>query len=106
MTQQEDGSKAEDSESIDDSQEKKNKAIMDRVKAWQNFDYVKPLICRKTNQKLVPKVHKKSGKVILKAPKSSYVQWSIPAVVLNTRLVVFDHAKKHKPNVNYKNEDN
>lgn len=86
-----------------EDQEKRNKTIIDKVEAWQDFDYVKPLICRKTNQKLIPKLHKKSGKVVLKAPKSSYVQWSIPKVVLNTRLVVFDHAKKNKPKVKFNN---
>lgn len=91
----------------EEMQEKRNKSIIDKIKAWQSFDYVKPLICRKTNQKLVPKVHRKSGKVILKAPKSNYVQWSIPNVVLNTRLVVFEHARhKRNPKTDQRQEEN
>jgi len=82
-------------------QKKRNKQIIKKVEAWQSFEYVRPLICKKTNQKLVPKINKKTGKVCLRCPKSNYIQWSIPKVVLETKLVVFEHAKKAKRKVKF-----
>ena len=83
------------------TQRKRNKSIIKKIEAWQDFDYVKPLICKKTREKLVPKIHNKSGKVYLSCPKSNYKQWSIPKIVLETRLVVFDHAKDETPNIEF-----
>lgn len=80
-----------------EAQKKRNQSIIDKIEQWQDYEYVKPLICRKTGKKLVPKIHKKSGKVCLRCPESNYIQWSIPKIVLDTKLIVFEHARKPKP---------
>ena len=80
----------------------RNSKIIDKIKTWQSFQYVRPLMCKRCNVKLVPKVHKRSGKVCLRCSKCNFLQWSIPSVVLQARLVVYEHAKPIKRNIKIK----
>jgi hypothetical protein len=75
---------------------KKNKYVINKIKQWQAFPYVKPLVCRKCNQaKLEPKPTK--FKVILKCPECSNIQYYIPKPILQTRL--------NKPDVLIRNQE-
>jgi len=90
-------------------QEKKRRSndyVINKVRLWQNFQYVRPLLCRRCSVKLVPKVHKKSGKVCLRCPKCNFLQWSIPSVVIQSRLIIFDHAKPVKKKLQVKKNKN
>jgi len=89
---------------IDAQTKRKNDYIINKVRLWQSFQYVRPLLCRRCNIKLVPKVHRKSGKVCLRCSRCNFLQWSIPTVVLQSRLVIYEHAKavKKKLKVNKK----
>lgn len=78
---------------------RKNKFIVRKVEEWQNFPYVKPLVCKSCEQlvKLEPKATK--YKVILKCPECSEVQYYIPKPILQTRLsrpkVLIDNQERY-----------
>lgn len=71
----------------------KNKNIIDKINAWQDFGYVRPLVCKRTGKRLQPSINKRTGRVCLYCPESNFVQIKIPNIVLQSRLVVFEHAK-------------
>ena len=82
---------------------RKNKYIVKKVKEWQDFPYVKPLVCKSCEQlvKLEPKATK--VKVILKCPDCGAVQYYIPKPVLQTRLnrpkVLIENQERYAINI-------
>lgn len=62
--------------------QEKNKLIIEKVKKWQCYPYVRPLCCQTEGcgEKLEPKDHK--IKVILECPKCKAVQHYVPKAVL------------------------
>jgi hypothetical protein len=68
--------------------DKKNKNLIDRINFWQNFKYIKPLVCRNENcgASLVPLESR--GRVILKCPKCGRVQTKVPRTLLKTKLAI------------------
>jgi len=75
----------------------RNKGILDKVKIWQSFPYVKPLVCQNNGCcecKLRPKMTK--FKVILQCPKCRKVQPYVPKTVLKTHLSIPDILLKNK----------
>lgn len=78
---------------------KKNEFIKRKVEEWQNFPYVKPLVCDNPDcneTKLKPKETK--YRVILQCPKCRRVQTYVPAKVTQIELrqpkVLLDNQKK------------
>lgn len=69
-------------------QQKKNKRILEKVKLWQSFKYVKPLTCQASGcgEKLVPKETK--FKVILQCPKCGASQPYVPKAVIDADLCI------------------
>lgn len=68
---------------------KKNKSILEKVKTWQEFPYVKPMVCRNESCegcKLKPKETK--TRIMLQCPKCKKVQNYVPRIVLKTRLSI------------------
>ena len=76
---------------------KKNKTILEKVKTWQEFPYVKPMICRNENCegcKLKPKETK--TRIMLQCPKCKKVQNYVPRIVLKTKLSIPDVLLRNK----------
>jgi len=72
---------------LDKELEKRNEYIFEKVKTWQEFQYVKPLIC--SNQECnEAKLKPKKGKyrVMLQCPKCKKVQNYVPQKVLQIKL--------------------
>jgi len=78
---------------------RKNKNILAKVKQWQEFPYIRPLVCQNESClecKLKPKLTK--YKVILQCPKCKKVQPYVPKIVLKTHLSIPDTLLKNKAN--------
>lgn len=72
------------------------KYIIEKVKQWQNFKYVKPLVCRREgcDAKLQPV--EKQDRVVLVCPKCKAIQNYIPKAILAADVSVPDSLKKHQ----------
>jgi hypothetical protein len=76
---------------------RKNKIILEKVKMWQSFPYVKPLICQNeacNSCKLKPKETK--TRIMLQCPKCKKIQNYVPRIVLKTKLSIPDVLIKNK----------
>ena len=74
-----------------DAIRRKNKAILEKVKKWQSFQYVKPLICSNENcNEAVLKPKETKYRIMLQCPKCKRVQTYVPSKVLQIRLEVPD----------------
>lgn len=72
-----------------DRLKQKNKTILEKVKQWQAFPYVKPMVCRNEkceDCKLKPKETK--TRIMLQCPKCKKVQTYVPSVILKTNLSI------------------
>lgn len=72
-----------------DTLKKRNKTILDKVKFWQSFPYVHPMVCRNEkceSCKLKPKEAR--TRVILQCPKCKRIQNYVPNIILKTRLSI------------------
>ena len=68
---------------------KRNKAILEKVKQWQAFPYVRPMVCRNENcngAKLKPKETRM--RIMLQCPKCRKTQTYVPKIVLTTKLSI------------------
>jgi hypothetical protein len=74
-----------------ESIKRRNKYIREKVKTWQEFQYVKPLVCQNeacNETKLKPKETK--YRVMLQCPKCKKVQTYVPNKVLQIKLEIPD----------------
>lgn len=69
--------------------QKRNKNLIDKINTWQEFRYIKSLICQRDGCgcPLVAKEYKM--KVILQCPKCKAIQAYIPKSVMQIDLVIF-----------------
>ena len=67
---------------------KRNQRIIQKVKDWQAFPYVKPLICKKdeSHGRLKPK--ERRLQVVLQCTKCGYIQYHVPNAILKTALSI------------------
>jgi len=77
---------------------RKNKNIIEKVKLWQAFKYVKPLVCKKEGCGGILDPKESRLKVILKCPKCGFTQTYVPRTILKTKLatpkVMIEHQNK------------
>ncbi|RKZ96616.1 MAG: hypothetical protein DRQ40_00460 [Gammaproteobacteria bacterium] len=67
----------------------RNKNILEKVKQWQSFPYVKPMVCRNEKCeecKLKPKETR--TRIMLQCPKCKKVQTYVPNIILKTKLSI------------------
>jgi hypothetical protein len=78
---------------------KRNKYIINKVNEWQNFPFLKHLMCRNDgcDGKLVPKDSK--FRVILVCPKCRAIQYYVPQVVIQTSIVISEKLKRAKSKI-------
>lgn len=67
---------------------KKNKRILEKVAEWQDFKFIKHLVCNDENCNTKLKAKELNGKVILQCPRCRSIQSYIPKAVLQTRFYV------------------
>lgn len=82
---------------------KKNKAILEKVKQWQAFPYVRPMVCRNEackNIKLKPKETRM--RVMLQCPRCKKTQTYVPKVVLTTNLSIPEVLLRNKSRISHK----
>jgi len=65
---------------------KRNKKIMAKVEEWQNFKYIKHLMCNNESCGTKLKAKEVNGRVILQCPKCREIQSYIPKSVLQTKF--------------------
>lgn len=76
---------------------KRNKAILEKVKQWQAFPYVRPLVCRNEHcngAKLKPKETRM--RIMMQCPRCKKTQTYVPKIVLTTRLSIPEVLLKNK----------
>ena len=73
---------------------KRNKKIIEKVDEWQNFKYIKHLICNNTNCGCKLKPKEINGRVVLQCPKCREIQSYIPKAVLQTKFYISEKLKR------------